>query len=300
MDFRIEAACGSNVGKVRHNNEDNFLFDGICLPQNNNGQYPPLNLYGTFEGNVYMGVFDGMGGMDHGEIASVTAAEKIRELTQDGNLLPEAMEDACLQANRAVWDAQTALGTHNMGTTLALICISSDQLYLANLGDSRIFGLRNDHLVQISQDHTDEAFMKERGIVGRRPRLTQYLGVDPGEIRLEPYLSQGKLRTGDIYLICSDGLTDMVDPDTICQLLTASGTASACVENLIAAALEKGGHDNITVIVCRILEQRNSGENENESITSESSVARLGDNGLSWGRKLWRRIQDTANHFRHN
>ena len=96
MDFRIEAACGSSVGKVRRNNEDNFLFDGSCLPQNNRGQMPPLNVYGAFEGDKYMAVFDGMGGMDYGEVASATAAESIKQLTQNGNFQPEDLENACL------------------------------------------------------------------------------------------------------------------------------------------------------------------------------------------------------------
>lgn len=301
MDFRIEAACGSSVGKVRRNNEDNFLFDGSCLPQNNHGQMPPLNLYGALEGDVCMAVFDGMGGMDYGEVASATAAEHIKQLTQNSNFLPEELEDACLQANRAVWDAQTALGSYNVGTTLAMLCFHNNQVHAANIGDSRMFGLRGDRLVQISVDHTDEAYMKEQGIVGRKPRLTQYLGMDPGQVRLEPYLTTGAVQEGDIYLICSDGLTDMLDNDTIRQLLTVSGTASACVENLIGAALEKGGHDNVTVIVCRVLEQTKSGRKEEyDTNASQSPVARLGDFGVSWGRKLWSGLQDTAKHIRRN
>lgn len=300
MDFQIEAACGSSIGKVRRNNEDNFLFDGNCLPQQNRGQMPPLNLYGAFEGNMYMAVFDGMGGMDYGEVASATAAEGIKQLTQNSNFLPEKLEDICLQANRAVWDVQTALGTHNVGTTLAMLCFHNDQVHAVNIGDSRIFGLRGERLVQISYDHTDEAYLKEKGIVGRKPKLTQYLGMDPGQVRLEPHLATGTLREGDVYLICSDGLTDMLDDETIRQFLTASGTASACVEDLIVAALEKGGHDNVTVIVCRILEQTNAGRKEHEPNTSESPMARLGDIGLSWGRKLWSSIQDTAKHIRRN
>lgn len=300
MNYLIDAACGSSIGKVRGNNEDNFLFGGNHLPRDNRGQMPPLNLYGTFDGNVYMAVFDGMGGMDHGEAASETAAESMRQLTLNSDFPPEALEDACQQVNRAVWQAQTALGTHNVGTTLAMLCFRDDQVHAVNIGDSRIFGLRGDRLVQISADHTDEAYMKEKGIVGRKPRLTQYLGMDPGQVRLEPYLTRGSLQTGDIYLICSDGLTDMLDNETIRQLLTVSGTASACAAALIGAALEKGGHDNVTVIVCRILEQNKSGRIENDTNASQSPMARLGDLGVSWGRKLWSGIQDTAKHIRRN
>lgn len=296
MDFRIEAACGSSVGKVRHNNEDNFLFDGICLPQDNCGQLPPLNLYGTFEGNVSMAVFDGMGGMDYGEVASATAASYLKErLSED-----VALQDLCLQANQAVWEAQTALGTHNMGTTLAMLCFCQNRVQAVNIGDSRIFGLRDDRLMQISFDHTDEAYLRKKGILGRKPKLTQYLGMDPMQVRVEPYITGGIVQEGDIYLICSDGLTDLLDEETIARYLSVSGTAAACVENLISAALEKGGHDNITVIVCRVLEQTTSGRNEHDANGSQSPLERLASHRVSWGRKLWSGIQDRANHIRNN
>ena len=302
MDFRIEAACGSSVGKVRSNNEDNFLFDGTSLSEKNSGQLPPLKLYGEFPDSVSMAVFDGMGGMDHGEAASATAAESVKRLLEQMETpSPEALEDICLQANRAVWQKAVELGTERMGTTLAMLCFEKAHVYAVNVGDSRIFGLRGDRLVQISRDHTDEAYMKAKGIVGRKPRLTQYMGIDPGEVRLEPYITRGSVQTGDIYLICSDGLTDMLDEDTICQILAVSGTAVACVEGLIGAALEQGGRDNVTVTVCRILEQTNSERmEENDRNASQSPVARLGDLGASWGRKLWSGIQDTAKHIRRN
>lgn len=302
MDFRIEAACGSSVGRVRHNNEDNFLFDGTCLPEKNSGQLPPLYLYGTFEGSVTMAVFDGMGGMDHGEAASATAAESVKRLLEQMEIpSPEALEDICLQANRAVWQKAAELGTQRMGSTLAMLCFDRAHVYAVNVGDSRIFGLRDDRLVQISQDHTDEAYMKAKGIVGRKPRLTQYMGIDPGEVRLEPYVTRGGVQTGDTYLICSDGLTDMLDEAAIRALLADSGTAAACVERLISAALEQGGRDNVTVTVCRVLEQTNSERmEENDRNASQSPVARLGGLGASWGRKLWSGIQDSAKHIRRN
>ena len=302
MNYQIEAACGSSVGKVRSKNEDNFLFDGTSLPEKNSGQLPPLNLYGEFPGSVSVAVFDGMGGMAHGEAASAPAAESVKRLLEQMDApSPEVLEDICLQANRAVWQKAVELGTERMGTTLAMLCFEKEHVYAVNVGDSRIFGLRGERLMQISRDHTDEAYMKAKGIVGRKPRLTQYMGIDPGEVRLEPYITRGSVQTGDTYLICSDGLTDMLDEETICQLLTVSGTAAACVESLISAALKRGGHDNVTVIVCRVLEQTNSERmEENDRNASQSPVARLGDIGVSWGRKLWSGIQDSAKHIRRN
>lgn len=296
MDYCIEAACGSSIGKVRGNNEDNFLFDGKLLPQENQGQTPPLYLYGEFDADVCMAVFDGMGGGDFGEVASHTAAEQLKALleAQPEQAAETFLQEAAVRLNRSVWDAQTRLGARRMGSTVAALYFRENQVYACNVGDSRIFGIRGEQLLQISRDHTDEAYMKAQGITGRAPRLTQYLGMDPGEVRIEPHITKGQLRTGDIYLICSDGLTDMLDNETICHLLTAGGTAAACAESLIAAALDHGGRDNVTVIVCHIMEQIQSWRETNEPNGSETPLARLGDLGLSWGRKLWDRVRDTA------
>lgn len=293
MDFRIEAACGSSIGAVRSNNEDNFLFDGRYMPPDNLGQKPPLTLSGVFPGALRMGIFDGMGGAAHGELASFTAAACCAAHACGADPLQE-LEQLCLEANKAVWNAHDRVGTHNMGTTLALLELHDAHIYTANVGDSRIFGLRDGQLLQISRDHTDEAFLKARGITDRRPRLTQYLGMDPGQVRLEPHIAQGALAPGDVYLICSDGLTDMLTHEELAKYLTLP--APEAVDTLIRAATEKGGYDNITVIVCRIFEQTESRRETND--TDKSTLGRLGDLGLSWGRKLWQGLQDTTKLFR--
>lgn len=296
MDFYIEAACGSSIGVVRGNNEDNFYFDGAYLPQENAGQKPPLQLSGRLDRDLCLAVLDGMGGGDYGEVASYQGARQLQDaapLDAFGNL-QEQLQALVEQMNQRVWDAQVALGTNRAGSTLAMVYLQGDQAIFCNVGDSRIFALREGRLLQVSQDHTDEAYMKAHNITGRRPRLTQYLGMDPGQVRIEPFVDKGTLHVADQILICSDGLTDMVSQERIVEILTSGETADSCVRTLIRVAEENGGKDNITVILCRILERV-----EHERNTSENTLEGLADQCLSWGRKLWNRVRDTAqDHWR--
>ncbi len=260
MRFRIDAACGSTIGKVRSNNEDNFLFNGNILPQVNNGQLPPLELTGEVVGDLCFAVFDGMGGGDLGEVASNTAASKMLELlsSKKENDTKTFMSDSAEMLNQAVYDQSVGKNLYQMGTTEAAMYFSEDTVTVCNVGDSSVYGLRGTKLLKISLDHTDEEYIKQQGITGRKPRLTQYLGMDPMSVRIEPHIVTGSLLEGDIYIICSDGLTDMLSKERIQEIVSQSESASLCVTALIDEAMENGGRDNTTVIVCRILGSQDS------------------------------------------
>ena len=135
-----------------------------------------------------------------------------------------------------------------MGSTIAMLMFFGDQPYVCNLGDSRIYRFRDDELMQISEDHLEPVPPGS----GRKPRLVQHLGIFEEEMRLEPYIAKGALKRGDVFLLCSDGLTDMVSPAEICLILKETRSEKRAVERLIELALEHGGRDNTTVIVCRI------------------------------------------------
>ena len=94
--------------------------------------------------------------------------------------------------------------------------------------------------------------IKYDGITGRKPYLTQYLGIDPDEMMIEPYIKSYYLQEGDTFLICSDGVTDMVEEQEICRILAHNEDVGDCVDLLIQAALDGGGKDNITAIVVRM------------------------------------------------
>ncbi len=254
MRFTIDAACACHPGKVRKKNEDNFYFDGKCLEVENRGLRHPVSFHRYIRPGLCLGVFDGMGGENFGEVASFTAAHTLQE--EVGRLklffVPESqfLEETCLKMNAAVYAASQELKTYHMGSTMAMFCFARNQIYLCNLGDSRAFRLREHELLQISHDHVE--VLPEPVTRHRKPYLNQYLGIDPEELRIEPYIARGEIMRGDQYLLCSDGVTDMLTSLEIFGILQAADTAEDCVQSLVDAALEKGGKDNITAIICRI------------------------------------------------
>ena len=252
MVYIFNAACGCNMGKIRRNNEDNFFFDGRCLEELNTGLKHPVTMDCKLDKEVFVAVFDGMGGENFGETASFTAAEQMRAMTRKltDYFITEKkyLYDVCTVLNQAVVDKKRELCTERMGTTMAAFYFSHGYVYVCNLGDSRAYRLRGEVFQQVSVDHV----LQDERLVQKKAPLTQHLGIDPEEYLLEPHIAKGELQSGDQYLLCSDGLTDMVSNMEIAEIMHKADSAEACARMLIEAALENGGRDNVTVIVCRI------------------------------------------------
>lgn len=253
MAYILEAACLCNTGKVRKNNEDNFFFDGRCLEEDNSGLKHPVAMTRTLRRELCVAIFDGMGGENFGECASFAAADTMQYMTRTlrDYFIPERafLNRICLKLNDAVVAKQKELLTERMGSTMVALYFSHGYVYVCNLGDSRAYRLRNGEFLQLSEDHVE----KREGQQRKKAPLTQHLGIDPENFLIEPYIAKGELERGDQYLLCSDGLTDMLSNLEIDEILCASPTAEECAQKLVDAALEKGGRDNVTVIVCRIL-----------------------------------------------
>lgn len=228
------------MGLVRDHNEDAFLLDG------------PLFV-----------VADGMGGHNGGEVASGTTIETfhdaMRGLAVDPNPVTRLAEVA-QAANRAVFakasgDPELA----RMGTTLTAAMARDGRLFIAHVGDSRCYRLRDGRLDQLTVDHTLVGeFVREGRITEEQARthpqrsiITRALGVEPAvpidSITLE-------VASGDRFLICSDGLYGMLYDEEILSYLTAVQDPQQCAEQLIDAANRAGGEDNTTVIVVDILD----------------------------------------------
>lgn len=252
MGFVIEAACGCNKGKVRKNNEDNFFFDGKCLEVENDGLKNPAYIETPVKRGLCYAVFDGMGGENFGEIASFTAARQMQqtERTLGDYLIPEKkyLYRLSMSLNEAVLQAKREQCTDRMGTTMVALYFSGRYVYVCNIGDSRAYRLRDGEFLQISEDHIEHRPERER----KKAPLTQHLGIDPEDMLIDPHIAKGNLRKGDMYLLCSDGLTDMLSNLEISCLMHDSTSVDECANHLIQAALDKGGRDNTTVIVCRI------------------------------------------------
>lgn len=249
------AACAVSIGKIRGNNEDNLYFNGFILPQENTGHEQIMTCEGTLRIPVCYGVFDGMGGEARGEEASYIAAKMLKEIAEKNGAGMETVLRAIEKANSAICEAADWHREGLMGSTLVTLCVDFKDAHICNLGDSRAYLLRREKLRQISEDHTDWALLEACGIKNRRPRLTQHLGIPPTELMLQPYCASLAIQPGDRFLLCSDGLTDMVQTIELEQIMRVGSDASSIVSILMRAALQNGGRDNITIIVCEITEQ---------------------------------------------
>jgi protein phosphatase len=252
MIFQLSAACGCSIGRVRKNNEDNFYFDGSSLPEENRGLSGCIVRKAYLEKEVLFGVFDGMGGEEYGEKASFAAAETAKAKADIGRRYAIGSRAFLTQLshemNRAVCERQKELYVTRMGTTAAMLLFVPDEVYACNLGDSRIYRLRDNELSQVSVDDVERV---PEG-VHRKAGLTQFLGIPEDELALEPHIVKCELKRGDVYLICSDGVTDMIPNLELCMILREHISVKQTVEHLIRRALQNGGHDNTTAIVIRI------------------------------------------------
>ncbi|MDO4616732.1 MAG: protein phosphatase 2C domain-containing protein [Lachnospiraceae bacterium] len=242
MHYTIRYACLSHVGNIRRINQDNFLCNGMILE--NPGD--PAAMAGTAASteDPAFGIFDGMGGEECGEIASRIAAE-----TADSFVFSrpsEELADFCFDANAEICEFADRNGIASMGTTAALIVFGRKRITVCNIGDSRIYRFSKGELTRISVDHVVNVYGS-----GRKPPLSQNLGIPEEEMILEPYLAEGKYSDKDRYLLCSDGLTDMVTEEEIALILQAAEVERAAA-GLLERALKNGGRDNITIILCSV------------------------------------------------
>ena len=254
MAYQIEYAYTCHIGKIRNNNEDNFWCCGDSLEAQNQGMSHIRSGYMKQSEYPLLAVFDGMGGESCGEMAAFLAAEACGEhfkTAKDGirNDPEEFLNEICESMNQAICDYGRTNKINSMGTTAALLAFAEDAVYSCNLGDSRIYKSDREKFYQISQDH-----VLGRSLFGKAP-LTQYLGMEEENLQLEPSISRQEIKIGDRFLLCSDGITDMLSDGEIADILSRDIPVAKTVEILVDRAMKKGGRDNITVVLCEIMEQ---------------------------------------------
>lgn len=247
MHYLINYACVSHIGRIRSVNQDNFICDGRHL--DGDGKSHTAALYGTkiSDEQPVFGVLDGMGGEECGEIAAYIAAQEAAKISI-GTDAPGDLIRFCHQANDAICSYATANGVSTMGTTAAMLAFTASEIVLCNIGDSKVFRFCDEGLTQISKDHVAVS------VFSTKPPLSQNLGIPPSDFIIDPYLSRGRYQNNDIYLICSDGLTDMISVDEIAESLNSHPIKDAA-SLLLDTALANGGKDNITIILCEVKRQ---------------------------------------------
>ena len=240
--MHIHYGTVSDQGKVRSSNEDSYAAN--------------------LKNRVFL-VADGMGGHAAGEIASQIAAATFEEVAavrlNEGKPSDEILISAAQEANSRIYQAQRMKAElAGMGSTLTALSIREGKYYIAHVGDSRAYLLRDGALQQMTRDHSLVWQLYETGVLRKdelsshpqKNLITRSIGPHP---QVEIDLEEGDVREGDIYLLCSDGLTDMVSDENICRILsTPDQTPRELGEALVQAANLRGGADNITVVVVRI------------------------------------------------
>lgn len=254
--MRLSVGASTDKGLVRQNNEDNF--------------------YVSEEAGLFL-VADGMGGHASGEVASKIAVEVVRdffdavkagkhlqlgtyrdEFSEAANQLASAMR----LANQAIYEAAKGNPAwQGMGTTMAAVIVNKRRLAIAHVGDSRVYLVRSGSIEQLTDDHTLVSEQVKRDLISREEAkqsemknvLTRAVGVGP---EVEVDLDELSLLEGDSLLLCSDGLTTMIDEDQMMAVVATSDDPKSACERLIALANENGGRDNITVVVAHLLKKK--------------------------------------------
>ncbi len=233
----VEQYAGSDTGRQRRANEDSLLVRS------------PLFV-----------VADGMGGAQAGEVASSVAVAEFRPGLGDTAEPEQALASVTRQANARIHELSHANAEQaGMGTTLTAVYVGEQEIAIAQVGDSRAYCLRAGELIRLTDDHSlvDELMRQGRLTPEeavehpQRSVITRALGIE-ADVEVDTRSFRGL--SGDVYLLCSDGLTTMIGEGLIVELLQAHPRLAEAGEALIAAANEAGGRDNITVILLRIEE----------------------------------------------
>ena len=259
----IASAVGVNVGMVRKNNEDNFYYNGLHLTRVNR-EIPAVYSERRDDAAQIFAVCDGMGGEAYGEEASLTAVEtlvKYKDVLSSAEIhdIDKYVQMFLLEASNLIYEKSCAAG-QRIGTTIAMLCAENGKIHIYNVGDSRVYRLHKNKLVQLTEDHTQAMRAFRMGSVKKkdlkthphRNKLTQYLGLSTAEMIIKPSIAESAAANNDKYLICSDGVTDMLEDSEIKRILKQNNSERDIVGELIEKAKDKGGRDNITAIVLKI------------------------------------------------
>lgn len=251
----------SDTGCVRRNNEDNYLLDIYINESCGNRSEVSAFLPWRPSGWNLIGIFDGMGGGEKGELAALVTAQEFRNAARElltaptGAEADEILRRAFRRANDRAVELQARYGTY--GTTGTVVCTNGEVFKIYHLGDSRAYLLRQQELFQLTRDHTLARMKLEAGLYQEddpqverdKNRLTEYIGRDEAGGNLCPEESKWiPAAAGDCILLCSDGLYDMCPATEIRKILNQGADNRCKTGMLVQRALERGGRDNVTCI----------------------------------------------------
>jgi serine/threonine protein phosphatase PrpC len=238
----------TDIGRIRDNNQDSYYY------------------FSEEDLQVYV-VADGMGGHKAGEVASYIAVDTIEKLfIQNKSLLTKGKLDiqnfitnSVSEANKRIYEKAISEEKYNgMGTTITAAYIINNDLFIGHIGDSRAYLLRDEKMIQLTEDHSLVAQLVKNGTISKkeaqnhpqRNMITRALGT---EKNIELDIEYRELEKNDILLLCTDGLTNLVDEDKIKHVLILNNDIQVACHTLVEMANELGGFDNITVLAVKIV-----------------------------------------------
>jgi protein phosphatase len=232
----FDTGAATHAGKVRAQNEDNMLVR------------PDIGLWA---------VADGMGGHEAGGLASAMVVEALRKLrpVESGAALLRACEESLTEANASIRAIAEARGFEAIGTTVVVLLIAGDHFACLWAGDSRIYLVRDGAIMQITRDHSEVQELIDQGTLSeaeaktwpRRNVITRAIGVFEAP---ECEKRHGEVEPGDMFILCSDGLTAHVEDDEIAARATTGAAQTVCAD-LVQLTLDRGAKDNVTVVGVR-------------------------------------------------
>lgn len=237
----MKISSATSVGKIRAVNEDSYFVSEIGSG-----------------GAVLAIVADGMGGHNAGEIASAEAVNTLKSsITTADNTTKDVLLTAIQCANNAIYKmSKQTPSMHGMGTTITACVISENTVTAAQVGDSRLYLIKDNEITQITKDHSLVEMLIESGSITKEDAkthpqknvITRALGTNNS---VEADVYEFKVGEDDVLLLCSDGLVNMVEDEKILSMITECHDFENLADKLIAEAEDAGGHDNITVVLIK-------------------------------------------------
>jgi protein phosphatase len=246
----VEEAGLTDVGRQRHTNEDRY-----------------------YESAPLFAVADGMGGARSGEVASQIAVDEFAEHDAADGSPEHRLAEIARSANRKIYELARSDESHaGMGTTLTAALVGASEISLGHVGDSRAYRFRDDELDRLTQDHSLVEELMRMGKLSaedaevdpRRSIITRALGPEP-TVDVETFTYPAK--DGDVYLLCSDGLTGMVSEARMAEILRARSSLQQAAQQLVDEANAGGGKDNITVVLFKLADDEGAEGEESDTLT---------------------------------
>ena len=257
-NWMIKAAVCSDKGSLRKNNEDAWFFNGRHVHLSEMSETAFLTTETDAQGSLWA-ICDGMGGQSNGEKASHTAVSGLKGLQAHlaGREFNKTVQEWVHQANKAV-NSRAEGGS----TTLVMLYCSDGEIYTAHVGDSRIYRYHKGQLTRITKDHSRVEMLLDLKMItpeeaANHPQkhiITRYLGMDPEFVCDATIGGRIAYRGGDRYLLCSDGITDMLTDEQIAGLMAENRDVEDCVREIHSAVYAAGAMDNLTVILLELVQ----------------------------------------------